>query len=98
MDFTGLYRKKIDYIIMSRKLKSTLNNCRSYHSAEIGSDHSIEWLIYYHQCLKSLLIVIANTGDNISTQLKITKKDLQDVTIMIKFKYKMERYQRNLQQ
>ena len=26
---------------MSRKLKSTLKNCRSYHSAEIGSDHSI---------------------------------------------------------
>ena len=33
--------KQIDYIIMSKKLKPTLKNCRSYHSAEIGSDHSI---------------------------------------------------------
>ena len=26
---------------MSKKLKSTLNNCRTYKSAEIGLDHSL---------------------------------------------------------
>ena len=32
---------QIDFIIMSKKLKSTLKNCRPYNSAEIGSDHSL---------------------------------------------------------
>ena len=32
---------QIDFIIMSKKLKSTLKNCRTYNSAEIGSDHSL---------------------------------------------------------
>ena len=32
---------QIDFIIMSKKLKSTLKNCRTYKSAEIGSDHSL---------------------------------------------------------
>ena len=31
---------QIDFIIMSKKLKSILKNCRSYNSADIGSDHS----------------------------------------------------------
>ena len=31
---------QIDFIIMSKKLKSTLKNCRTYNSAEIGSDHN----------------------------------------------------------
>ena len=30
---------KIDCIIMSKKLKSTLKKCKTYISAEIGSDH-----------------------------------------------------------
>ena len=50
--------KQVDYIIMSRKLKSTLKNCRSYHSAEIGSDHSI---------------VIANNDEKKSKKFKHTK-------------------------
>ena len=66
---------------MSKKLKPTLKNCRSYHSAEIGSDHSI---------------VIENIDVKKSKKYNYTKKDLQDVTTMIK--YKMERHQRNLQQ
>ena len=32
---------QIDFIIMSKKLKYTLKNCRTYNSAEIGSDHSL---------------------------------------------------------
>ena len=32
---------QIDFIIMFKKLKSTLKNCRTYNSAEIGSDHSL---------------------------------------------------------
>ena len=67
---------------MSRKLKSILKNCRSYHSGEIGSDHSI---------------VIANTDEK-NQCLNILKIDLQDVTIMTKYKCKMEKYQRNVQQ
>ena len=43
---------------MPRKLKSTLKNCRSYHSAEIGSDNSI---------------VIANTDEKKSKKFKHTK-------------------------
>ena len=43
---------------MSRKLNSTLKNCRSYHSAEIESDHSI---------------VIANTDEKKSKKFKHTK-------------------------
>ena len=68
---------------MSRKLKSTLKNCRSYHSAEIGSDHSI---------------VIANSDDDNQKSLNTLKIDLQDVTIMKKCKCKLEKYQRNVQQ
>ena len=30
---------RIDFIIMSKKLKCILKNCRTYHSDEIGSDH-----------------------------------------------------------
>ena len=51
--------KQIDYIIMSKKLKPTLKNCRSYHSAEIGSDHSI---------------VIANIDVKKSKKYNYTKK------------------------
>ena len=57
MYFT-LYRKIIDCIIISSKLKSTLKNCRSYHSADIGSDHST---------------VIANTDEKKSNKFKHTK-------------------------
>ena len=32
---------QIDFIIISKKLKSTLKNCRTYNSVEIGSDHSL---------------------------------------------------------
>ena len=41
--WTSLKRTEmhIDFIIMSKKLKSTLKNCRTYNSAEIGSDHSL---------------------------------------------------------
>ena len=44
---------------MSKKLKPTLKNCRSYHSAEIGSDHSI---------------VIANIDVKKSKKYNYTKK------------------------
>ena len=81
--FPDRIEKQIDYIIMSRKLNSSLKNCRSYHSAENGSDHSI---------------VIINTNEKKSKKFKHTKKDFQDVTLIQKCKCKMERYQRNLQQ
>ena len=32
---------QIDFIIMSKKLKYTLKSCRTYNSAEIGSDNSL---------------------------------------------------------
>ena len=32
---------QIDFIIISKKLKSTVKNCRTYNSAEIVSDHSL---------------------------------------------------------
>ena len=50
--------KQIDCIIISSKVKSTLKNCRSYHSADIGSDHST---------------VIANTDEKKSNKFKHTK-------------------------
>ena len=34
-------KKQIDYIVFQSKWKPKLKNCRSYHSAEIGSDHSL---------------------------------------------------------
>jgi len=52
-------KKQIDYILMPRKFKSTLKNCRSYHSAEVGSDHSL---------------VIANIIIKKSKQIKHTPK------------------------
>ena len=32
-------KKQIDFIIMSKTMKSSLNNSRVYQSAEVGSDH-----------------------------------------------------------
>ena len=32
---------QIDFIIISKKLKSTLKNCKTYNSIEIESDHSL---------------------------------------------------------
>ena len=32
---------QIDFIIISKKLKSPLKNCRTYNSAETGSDQSL---------------------------------------------------------
>ena len=37
----GEYKNQIDYIIADRDLKGTFKNSRSYHSADIGSDHSL---------------------------------------------------------
>ena len=37
----GKSKNQIDYIIIQEKLKSSLKNCRSYQSADIGSDHSL---------------------------------------------------------
>ena len=34
---------QIDFIIMSKKLKSTLKKCRTYNSIEIESDHSLSF-------------------------------------------------------
>ena len=76
--------KQIDYNIMSKKLKPTLKNCRSYHSAEIGSDHSI---------------VIANIDVKNQKSIITQKKDLQDVTTTIKYKMEIHQrnLQQNLQ-
>ena len=36
----GQTQNQIDYIIIQQKWKKALKNCRSYHSCDIGSDHS----------------------------------------------------------
>jgi len=34
-------KRQIDFILVSKGLKPTIKNCRSYQSAEVGSDHSL---------------------------------------------------------
>ena len=37
----GSYHNKIDYILVSRKMRSSVTNSRSFPSADIGSDHQL---------------------------------------------------------
>ena len=37
----GPYHNKIDYILVSRKMRSSVTNSRSFPSADIGSDHQL---------------------------------------------------------
>ena len=37
----GTYHNKIDYIIINRKMRSSITNARSFPSAYVGSDHQL---------------------------------------------------------
>ena len=37
----GVYHNKIDYIIVNRKMRSSITNARSFPSADVGSDHQL---------------------------------------------------------
>ncbi len=37
----GVDQNQIDYIMVSRKLRGSLRNCRAYPSADVGSDHQL---------------------------------------------------------
>ena len=76
------YRNQIDFILVQNSLKHALKNCRTYNSADIGSDHN---LLLGHLKLKAL----AHRSKPKSLEKRFKVDKLQDNNLQSEFQIRL---------